>query len=60
MSFVVRRKLQLDDDIAVKIVLDKNGAELDDEDELQLVCNNGQSLMFLLPGEKWTTVTAEV
>jgi hypothetical protein len=60
MSFVVRRKFQLDDDVAVKIVLDKNGAELDDDNEPQLVCNSEQSLMFLLPGEKWTTVTAEV
>ena len=50
---VVRTKFQLEDDDDIKFVMEENGAEIEDADELQSVCAAGHGLMFLLPGENW-------
>lgn len=45
----------------MKLVLEENGAEIDDDEELQLVCGAGHKLMFLLADERWTpAVSSEV
>jgi hypothetical protein len=36
-------------------VLETNGAEIDEDDEIEFVCSSGQTLMFLMENEHWTS-----
>lgn len=53
----VQRKFRLTSDVSIKLVMDENGAEIDEDSELTAVCASHHPLMFLLDGQQWSRVS---
>ena len=53
----MKRKFQLSDSEAVglRYVLEADGAEIDDDEEITAVCSSGLKIMFLLSTDTWSS-----
>lgn len=52
LATIGKEKLNISHDVRIKLVLEEDGTEIDDEEYFMFLPHN-TTLMFIQPGEKW-------